>query len=305
MLAQAAEPFDSPDHVFEIKWDGTRCLAYVEGAGPAEGTNRVSLINRRRFSLLERYPELEDLARLKRGTVLDGEIVVLSEGKPDFRRLQQREQQQSRAKIDLIRRQAPATFIAFDIIYDGGTAVGKEPLSARLRRLREVVGALGCPHVIAPEGIVGAGKALFARIEQEAMEGLIAKRLGSSYQPGVRSPDWLKIKVATSDDFDVLGFTPGTVKGMLGALLIGQRRSAGSAWDFKGKVGSGFTDQERVEVLKALEAMPPLPRPPKKDAPTDAQWRATGLRCRVRYFEKTHTGMLRGPVFKGFVDAAP
>ena len=300
MLAQGAEPFDSDQHVFEIKWDGTRCMVYVQQ------DRSLTLINRREFELLDRYPELQVLSRLPPGTILDGEIIVLEGGRPNFRKLMQREQQRSREKIAMLAPFTPATLVAFDAPFVGGQCWMKRPLIERTAELRRLVTELASPHVIAIEGVIGAGKAFFEKIEKEGMEGLIAKRLQSSYQPGVRSPDWLKLKVATTDDFAVVGFTPGTVKGMLGALIIGHRRGAGgggTAWDYKGKVGSGFTDDERVQLLTALEQMPELERRPRgAGLPTDAVWRSTGLWCRVRYFEKTHTGMLRAPVFKGFVE---
>ncbi len=125
---------------------------------------------------------------------------------------------------------------------------------------------------------------------------------------GCGSPDWLKIKVAQSGDFDVLGYTPSTVKGMLGALLLGEPRKGGGGgrfkWDFKGKVGSGLTDEERTTLNGQFAAYPPLKNPPIKDVPADAIWKTTGLKCRVRYMEKTHTGQLRSPVFRGFVSGA-
>ncbi len=83
MLAQAAEPFDSARHLFEIKWDGARCLAFIE-------PQRLRLVSRRGLDMQQQYPELAGLSKLPAGTVLDGEVVVLEGGRPSLARLQQR-----------------------------------------------------------------------------------------------------------------------------------------------------------------------------------------------------------------------
>jgi bifunctional non-homologous end joining protein LigD len=110
MLATSAEPFDSPDHLFAIKWDDTRALLFVEADG-------YRIVDRRRFAIGERYPELEFLGELAPGTVLDGEIVVLRDGRPDFTLLLSREQSGSSLRRRSSAIEYPATFIAFDQLY--------------------------------------------------------------------------------------------------------------------------------------------------------------------------------------------
>ncbi len=133
MLAVAGEAFDSPAHLFEIKWDGIRALAMVDGPGHAAP---FRLISRRSFEMRERYREFTALAALPAGTVLDGEVVVLENGKPSFPKLMQREQIQGEGKVAMLQRFLPATFIAFDILFDAGENVMKLPLSARKQRPR-------------------------------------------------------------------------------------------------------------------------------------------------------------------------
>ncbi|MFO0839040.1 MAG: non-homologous end-joining DNA ligase [Phycisphaerae bacterium] len=293
MLSQTGEPFDSDQHLFEIKWDGTRCIAYVEPA-------RIRLVNRRHIEMRERYPEFECLAHLPSGTILDGEIVVLDGGKPSFPKLQQREHLRDAAKIGLRARALPATFIAFDLLYIAGRSLMREPLEIRKTELERVVKKLDDPHVIAPEFVRGAGKRYFAAAERFGLEGIMAKRLASRYQPGKRSADWLKIKVARQDAFEIIGYTPiETGAPAIGALLIGERH--GRRWHYKGKVGTGFTDAQREGLFRVLRDAPPLAAPPP-EGPRDGVWRQTGCKCMVRYFEKTGVGMLRGPVFKGLVE---
>lgn len=290
MLAQAADgPFDSAQHLFEVKWDGTRCLAYIEA-------RRLQLVNRRNIEMRDRYPELACLERIEPGTILDGEVVVLDGGKPSFQRLQQREHLQDRKRIAILRERLPATLIVFDILYYAGESLLATPLRERKARLSAAITAFGDPHVIASDFIVERGKAYFNAVEKAGLEGIMAKRLDSPYVPGKRSPHWLKIKVAQTGVFEIVGFTPHETAGdMIGALIIAER--VGRRWAYKGKVGSGFTELERREFHTRLSAATPMP--PLKDGPKDGVWREAKLRCVVRFFEKTGIGMLRAPVYKG------
>jgi len=292
MLARStAEPFDSDLHLFEIKWDGTRALAFVE-------SGRLRLQNRRLVELGERYPEFEVLRKLPSGTLIDGEVVVLAGGKPSFAKLAQREHVRDPRRIALLCRRLPATLIAFDILFQRGRDVMKRPLVDRKPLLAELVRGLDSPHVIACDFVIGPGRRYFSEVEKIGLEGIMAKRLASAYQPGKRSDDWLKIKVATDTELDVIGFTlQGNAVDAVGALLLGEKH--GARWLFRGKVGTGFTDHQRREFFRLLNAGPRLSQPPT-DGPKDGIWRRTGKRCVVRYFEKTEHGMLRGPVFHGW-----
>lgn len=289
MLATIGEPFDSDDHQFEIKWDGTRCIAHIG--------QTLRLQNRRDIEMVSRYPELTCLCSLAPGTIVDGEIVVLEDGKPSFRKLQQREHLQSNTKIAMLAERLPATLILFDVLYDAGTNLMNQPLSDRRERLRELVADIASPHVIQTDAIVTHGIDYFKAAEAHALEGIMAKRLASRYQPGTRSPDWVKIKVAQEGDFDVIGYKPSDTGDWVAALALGERR--GRKWTFKGNVGTGFTEEQRRELLAFMERADALDDPPERR--NDVEWKATGLRCRVRYFEKTFNGRLRAPVFVGFV----
>jgi len=315
MLAHtAAAPFDSDQHLFEIKWDGTRCIAYVEAEG-------VRLLNRRNFELRDRYPELAGLRKLPTGTILDGEIVVLDErGKPSFNRLAQREHLTDAAKIELVRRRMPATLMIFDLLYLSGQSWLKRPLLERRAKLEALTRELRDPHLLVPDYVLRHGKQYFAAVERAGLEGMMAKQIDSPYQPGKRSRHWLKIKVARTQAFDIIGYVPREGEPVISALAVGApltqrpKRSSAAArpsashsdarsvqdrgWTYKGNVGSGFTENQRAELYEALATMPPLNNPPR-DAPREIVWRRTGLRCLVRFFEETEDGKLRGPVFLG------
>ena len=187
MLARPGAPFDSDEHLFEIKWDGTRMLAFVE-------QNGYRLINRHRAERTAQYPELSCLTELPAGTILDGELVVFADGRPDFYRLLSRDQTCDPFKIRLASRLRPATYVVFDLLYVGFRPLLAQPLSDRRQRLSQLVEEFDRPELALSEGIIGTGRALFAEVCQLGLEGLVAKRLTSPYQPGRRTKDWIKIK---------------------------------------------------------------------------------------------------------------
>src|ERR1019366_3431744 len=141
MLAKPGQAFDSDDYLFEIKWDGTRILAFVDDSG-------YRLLNRRRADITDRYPEFSFLSKLPAGTVIDGEVVVLSQGKSDFSLLMSREQARNKLKIRNLSNTLPATYVAFDLLYDGFQSLLNEPLHMRRDRLSQIVKQCNQPQMI-------------------------------------------------------------------------------------------------------------------------------------------------------------
>lgn len=293
MLAEPAEPFDSTDFLFEIKWDGTRAVVL-------NGRERLRIANRRKVQLLRRYPEFQALEALPPGTALDGEIIVLDDGKPAFNKLMQREHLTDDRSIAMAAQRLPATLIAFDLMYADFASLMDRPLLERKQRLAKVVEALHCPHLLYCDHVLEHGRQYFAAAEAMGLEGVMGKRVQSRYQPGQRGGDWLKIKATRTETFEVIGFTQRDAQPIISALVIG--RQIDGAWFFDAKVGSGFTEHQRAAFFSALHGLPALDGPPA-DGPPEAHWRATGLRCRVRYAERTAGGKLRSPVFLGLVDS--
>jgi bifunctional non-homologous end joining protein LigD len=187
MLAQPGAPFDSDDHLFEIKWDGVRMLVVRDASG-------YRLVNRHRAERTAQYPELACLAQLPAGTILDGEMVVLRAGQPDFGLLLSRDQTCQPLKIQLLARSLPATYVGFDLLYHRYRPLLDEPLHQRRAQLRDLVDALSQSQVVLSEGIVGAGSAFFRQVCALGLEGVVAKRLDSRYRPGRRTRAWIKIK---------------------------------------------------------------------------------------------------------------
>ena len=188
MLAQKADaPFDSKQHLFEIKWDGIRCLAFIEAS-------RVRLQSRQCMEITPQFPELVELARLPSGTVLDGELVILQEGKPSFWHIQQRALLQNRQRIGHLSQTIPVTYMIFDLLYLNGKELIRSPLSIRRNALQNLVERFPLPGLLVPQAVPQHGHQLFAQIVSLGLEGVMAKRLDGPYLPGKRSRYWLKIK---------------------------------------------------------------------------------------------------------------
>jgi ATP-dependent DNA ligase len=187
MLAVSAEPFDDANFLFEIKWDGIRMLAFID-------THAYRLRNRHGTDTTARYPEFDCLTQLPSGTILDGEMVVLRNGQADFALVQSRDQTRSSLKIRTLTQAEPATFMAFDLLYENYRSVSTCPLLERRQRLERLVRPVSPSRLVFSLGVVGHGRALFAAACGQNLEGIMAKRLSSRYRPGQRSRDWIKIK---------------------------------------------------------------------------------------------------------------
>ena len=291
MLARLGEPFDDPRFLFEVKWDGTRAIAFIDAGSP------VRLMNRRRRDIAWRYPELSFLAELPPGTVLDGEIVCLDrDGKPDFQKLQSREQAQSDRRAAHSSKVYPATYIAFDQLYDRGTPILDLSCSERREHLRATVATASNPRLLMSEGIVGTGVCYFDDVVGRGLEGVIAKRLDSRYESGRRTGAWVKVKRRMVLTCVVIGFVPeGTDD--FGSLIIAAVDETEGGGDLRcvGRVGSGFDARLREKINAYLyshpRAKPVIPCREK------GQWVEPGLYCTVRCMELTADGHMRAPVF--------
>jgi DNA ligase D-like protein (predicted ligase) len=292
MLARPGEPFDNPDWLFEVKWDGMRALAFVEGG-------RHRLLNRHRKAIEARYPEFAFLSNLPAGTVMDGEVVVLRQGKPDFGLLMSREHTRSALRTRTLAQSTPATYLVFDLLYDHFEPVLDRPLSERRARLRDLVGAINHPKLLLSEGVVGSGPAFFGEVCRRELEGVVAKRLSSPYQPGKRTDAWVKIKRQQEVLCEIIGFVPSG-SADFGSLIIAEKGDAGLRC--VGRVGTGFNEAARAELNRVL--WPRVVTRPAVPLDEKGKWVAPGLTCRVRFLERTRGGELRGPSFKGLVGDA-
>jgi bifunctional non-homologous end joining protein LigD len=293
------QAFDDDAWTFEPKLDGVRSLAYVSTAG-------TRLYSRTGRDQTAQYPELDNLATYVNAVhaVLDGEVVALADdGQPSFWLLQQRINLSGELDIQRARKTTPVHFYVFDILWLDDRDLTTEPLTERRRILHQVV-TEGGPVAFA-YSIDGQGRAFYQAAKELGLEGIIAKRLDSVYEPGRRSRHWRKIKAMRSMDCVVLGWTRGTGSRSqtFGALLVGAYAQGQLRWI--GQVGTGFSGRLLDELqakLEAIETPAPATDDPNLGALREARWVRPEMVCEVTYLELTNAGKLRAPSFKGLRD---
>lgn len=289
MLSQTGQPFDSDDYLFEIKWDGTRCLAFVD-------ENGLRLHNRRRVFLNDRYPDLAFLKGLPPGTVLDGEIVVLHNGRPEFNLLQSREQARTPHRVRSLAHSTPATYVAFDLLYLGHESIMNQPLTERRKLLEVLVKGVNNPQLLLSVGVTGQGRAFFAEACRQNLEGVMAKRLTSRYVPGQRTDAWIKIKKLSELYCAIIGFVPTGPDDFRSLIIAAEHEGKLRC---VGKVGTGFTKPLRKKINDLLWSR--LQSKPVCPCDIKGKWVAPGLFCRVVFMEQTKKGDLRAPAFKELI----
>jgi tetratricopeptide (TPR) repeat protein len=209
MLAKPADPFDSDEHLFEVKWDGTRAMCFVGAGG-------VRLMNRRRRDITFRYPDLACLKNLPKGTILDGEIVVLRrDGSPDFAALQIRDQCEAARKIKAVARSHPAAYIVFDQLYERYRNVMDRPLVDRRERARATVARCGDDRIVMSEGVTGEGIAYFNAAVERGLES-VPPTLKLATGPTTAS-EWHELAIEQEQD----GYLTEAVASYRDALLAG------------------------------------------------------------------------------------
>jgi bifunctional non-homologous end joining protein LigD len=301
MLAEGGwEPFDAQGWWFEPKFDGIRSMTEM-------ATDRTRLVTRTGHEITDRYPELHMVHELVNqvNAVLDAEIVAFDErGRPSFETLQQRMNLTNEREIKRISQRIPVALVAFDLLWLDGHDLTGRPLEERRELLEAVVETDHRLQVITH--VEAEGKRFVEAARGLGLEGVVAKKLGSRYQPGRRSPDWRKIKFTNTQDCVIVGWTPGQGgrAGTFGALLVGAYDDGALRW--VGQVGTGFTNQT-LELL--LSRLAPIVRPtPAIDDPELASVRGATfvepvLVCEVEYLQITRsTGKMRAPSFKGLRD---
>lgn len=200
LIAEQVEPYDDPDSIFELKVDGIRAIAYCD-------SNGVDLRNKRDFKLLPRFPELESIYKnCKYKCILDGELNVLTNGKPDFYEVQKRSLLTDPFKIDLYSSQHPANFVVYDIIYYKDKLITDVPLTERKNILSDIVSENN--FISISRYIENNGKILFDLAKQQNLEGIVGKKKDSLYWFGKRSRDWKKIKVMADYDTIAIAYIP-------------------------------------------------------------------------------------------------
>jgi bifunctional non-homologous end joining protein LigD len=298
MLARSgALPRDEAKWGFEVKWDGIRTVCFLDHG-------HITLQGRNFTDFTPRYPEVRELARElgARRVILDGEVVAFDEeGRPSFERLQSRMHLASDSAVKRRMRDTPVTYVIFDVLY----LEGRSTLSLPYERRREVLDALELegPAWRAPAYHRGEGSALLAATRELGIEGVVAKRLDSLYEPGRRNSSWVKVKNVCEQDVVIGGWTPGEGgrSSTLGALAVGVYDDG--KLSYAGKVGTGFTEKTLALVQRELGKLR------RDDSPFEGRQPPKGtifveprLVARVELREWTRSGTMRAPSFKGLRD---
>ena len=282
LIAQMQEPFDDPEWIYELKLDGLRCIAYLE-------KDRVILRNKRNMELLPRFIELKGIYKqVTDRCILDGELVVMVNGVPDFYELQKRTMLTSKTRIGLEAARLPASFVAYDCLQAGDKVLLDVPLMERKQILEKLVQEN--ERMAISRYIPEKGTGLFQLTIEKELEGVVAKKASSLYYQGKRTKDWIKFKRMADKDFLICGYNLGKVI----SLILGEYRNG--ELEYAGTVSWGV----RREVIKALtKGNCPFRENVKPDG--DIVWCKPEKTCIVEYMPNT-LDALRQPVFKGIRD---
>jgi bifunctional non-homologous end joining protein LigD len=280
----------------EFKWDGVRAIVRVDRGA-------VTISSRNDRDMTGSYPELASMEGMgRRRLVLDGEIVALdSSGRPSFSRLQKR--MHVVAPAPALRSEFPLRLYVFDLLYLDGDLLVPAPYHRRRELLSQLVfddRTVSAPPAFDGEKVADA----VATATELGLEGIVAKQVDSPYQPGVRSPYWIKKAFTTTVEVVIGGWTPGAGRraGTIGALLLGMFDEHGRL-AYVGQVGTGFTqamlaDLQRMLAPTEVEASPFVPAVARQHA-HGAHWVRPELVGEVVYRTLTPDGRLRHPAWRG------
>ena len=284
---------------FEFKWDGVRAVTAVRGG-------RTELWARSGTPITDRYPELRHVpeALARADVVVDGEVVALDRlGRPDFGLLQGRMHRTGGAEVARLAAAAPVTYLVFDVLAVGGRSLLDLPYAERREHL-DGLGAQGHRWVTTP-WFRGGGADVHAASRANGLEGVVAKRLDSVYRPGVRAPEWRKVKHLRMQSVVVGGWRPGRGRraGGVGSLLVGVHDDDGRLV-YAGHVGTGFTDAMLRDLGAALapRRTSPFADALPRDVARDAVWAEPDLVGEVAFAAWTADGRMRHPAWRGLRD---
>ncbi len=301
MLATLVDrAFDDPQWLYEIKWDGYRAVAYLDGGA-------IRLVSRNQNDLTAAYPELHSVGDYVKAhtAILDGEIVALDEqGRPSFGLMQQRTGVGSGGhRIRRTRDDIPVVYYVFDLLYLDGYNLMSAPLEQRKALLASILAQSDLIHY--SDHYIGNGKALFEAAAQRQLEGIVAKHRSSHYVQK-RSRQWLKIKIVKQQECVIGGYTdPRGARENFGSVVLGLYDDQGRLIHV-GHAGSGFTVQSHAELWKRLHALETKRSPffGKVESTRPVHFVKPELVAEIKFTEWTHEGQsggikMRAPVFQG------
>lgn len=283
LISEEKEAFDDENFIYEIKLDGIRCIAYID-------KNGVDLRNKRNDKVLFRYPELSNIYQQLNcdKAILDGELFILKDSKTNFFEIQRRSLMSDKFKIELASKKLPVSFTAFDILYKDGQKLTDLTLMERKDILQNSVKEND--RISISRYVEKEGKKLFDLTTANELEGIVAKKKDSKYYFDKRTKDWIKIKNFEDDDFVICGYIEK--ESNVTSIVIAQYN--GDELVYKGHVTLGISN----EALKIIRSQKRI-NYDIFDTEDEVVWIEPELICTVKYMEKTASGGLRQPVFKG------
>lgn len=285
LIAKRMAPFNDPGWIFELKLDGCRCIAYL--------SDHTSLKNKRNIEMIQKFPELKNLNQfITDPVILDGELVVLKDGIPDFYELQRRTLLNDSFKIQLAAARLPASFVAYDCLWFKDKSILTQQQLQRKEYLRKVVQGEDERFAVS-RFIENNGIGLYQLTEEQKLEGVVAKKKDSLYFPGKRSNEWIKFKRMEDEDFVVAGYIKKAQNTY--SIILGKYQNG--ILLYRGHVTSGVTRysiEELVPQEKSTISIFPI-----GSGNEHANWVIPDHVCVVEYMPNTKNA-LRQPVFKGF-----
>ena len=280
LIAHQGDPFDDPGWIYELKLDGFRCLAYVDKEG-------IDLRNKRNMRMLPKFPELQDIYKqVKERCIVDGEVVVMRNGVPDFYELQRRTMLTDPFKIQMAAKRFPASFVVYDCLYREKGDILDQDLMERKTIIEKLI-------TEETKRMAISRYKLYEIAAAQNLEGVVAKDSSSLYHMGKRSKSWIKFKRMADEDFVVAGYIRKAQNTY--SIILGKYQNG--ILLYKGHVTSGVTKyivDELVPQEKSTISIFPL-----GSGNEDAVWVVPDHVCIVEYMPNTK-GSLRQPVFKGF-----
>lgn len=291
MLAVSGQVFDDPDWLYEIKWDGSRTLAFL--------SSTTRLQDRRLVDVSHQFPELMKLNKFIRANeaILDGELIVLKDNKPSYRSIMMRKHQQNKLKIDFMSKSYPAIFITWDILYVDGKELLNRPLIERKQMLNKFVNE--CSIMRISDFIFEHGKTLFEETDKKRLEGVMGKKADSKYYKGKRSSLWQKFKHYITLNAVIIGYRTDKT-----ALVLGLYNEENKIVHI-GNVESGISQKELTAFMKVAKDIKV-----KSNfygiKESNVQWIMPVLVSKVKFMEWSENFKMRAPSFLEFVyDAKP
>ncbi len=282
LLKEINKPFNSKDYLFEIKYDGIRVIIFAT-------PTKVTIQTRNKQDVTKIFPELQSIKKLvKENTIFDGEIVSFQDGLPSFSKLQERNHLKNITKIKSASKENPVVFICFDILYKSKDLTNL-PLIDRKKLLNKYKDT---NEFIKTTYILNDGINLFKEIKKIGLEGIVAKKITSSYLINERSDNWIKIKNLKQDIFYIGGYKPSTKTSSL-SLYLGEYKN--NKLYFVGKVSMSNKRKQYNILLKEK----PLKTSPFIDYTDNFIYLKTKYKCHIKYLERTKSNHLRQPIYKG------